>query len=440
MPRPSTPDPSSHSSSSQSPHGRRRRAVRLLLAAGYVAFVLAATLLPASVGSGASGASEPNPLCLLCGARGLADAFLNLLFFLPLGFLLARPLGPRWTVALAAALSLVVEASQLRVPGRFSTAGDFVFNTVGAAAGVALAVSWRVWVFPSPPLRRRLVVAWTVGLAALLVGAGWAFGPSVTDRPLYGQWTAAFGDLEVYDGRILGAWIGDRFAPSTRLERSDEAARALERGDPVRVRFVAGPPPPGLAPIFSVYDDRRERIFLLGADRDDLVLTLRRRADDARLDRPEVRLTGGLRGVEAGDTVELTVERPTAATYRIEFAEPPSKAGGRGPTAEEPSPGPAAVEGGYTLGRSWALLLFSGVWPAWFGRTVDWIWLALLAAPLAWWAPDARWLAGGGAVYIASLAGVPPWFGLLATPPVEYAAAFGGLCICYGARHIFATD
>ena len=86
------------------------------------------------------------------GARGrglfsLADMVGNLLLFLPLGLFLAlAPLAPRarrlrpWLLILAAAaLSAAVEASQLFSLRRYTQTTDLLFNTLGAAAGLALA-------------------------------------------------------------------------------------------------------------------------------------------------------------------------------------------------------------------------------------------------------------------------------------------------------------
>jgi hypothetical protein len=73
----------------------------------------------------------------------------------------------------------------------------------------------------------------------------------------------------------------------------------------VEVRFVAGPPPEGLAPVFSVFDGQRRKILLLGVDAEDVVLQRRTGASALRLDSPELRWPGMLDGVEGGDTLDL---------------------------------------------------------------------------------------------------------------------------------------
>lgn len=80
---------------------------------------------------------------------------------------------------------------------------------------------------------------------------------------------------------------------------------SLLSGDTVRVSFVVGSPPGGVAPIFSIYDDQQQEILLLAAHGDALVLRLRRLAADLRLESPELRWEDALEGVNPGDTVNV---------------------------------------------------------------------------------------------------------------------------------------
>ena len=66
------------------------------------------------------------------------DAVLNLLFFVPFGFL-GRAQGWRGasTVALAASVALATETLQLFAPDRFPSTLDIVMNVAGACVGVA---------------------------------------------------------------------------------------------------------------------------------------------------------------------------------------------------------------------------------------------------------------------------------------------------------------
>jgi VanZ family protein len=78
------------------------------------------------------------------------DAVLNVIFYLPLGFLLARLLGAGrgWRpsrVALGAlfavvAVSLSMEVLQIFLPRRFPSIDDLIFNSLGGGLGIGLAL------------------------------------------------------------------------------------------------------------------------------------------------------------------------------------------------------------------------------------------------------------------------------------------------------------
>src|SRR5690606_22123238 len=88
--------------------------------------------------------------------------------------------------------------------------------------------------------------------------------------------------------------------PPPRLDDSPRVARLLRDGQPLRVTAIAGTPPPSLASIFSIHDDRRREIILIGAEGDDLVLRVRTRAAALRLDHPDLRLPGALADFRPG--------------------------------------------------------------------------------------------------------------------------------------------
>lgn len=74
----------------------------------------------------------------------LRDIAANLLLYAPWGYFLLRSLGQRarniWMVAvLAAALSLITEASQLYSHRRYPSATDLACNIIGACAGAMYA-------------------------------------------------------------------------------------------------------------------------------------------------------------------------------------------------------------------------------------------------------------------------------------------------------------
>ncbi len=72
------------------------------------------------------------------------DVVANVLFYVPWGYFAARqrrhPSAPVWgIVALAAALSIATEISQVYSHGRFPSATDVVCNVVGALIGAEYA-------------------------------------------------------------------------------------------------------------------------------------------------------------------------------------------------------------------------------------------------------------------------------------------------------------
>ena len=90
------------------------------------------------------------------------DIVVNILGYVPLGFLAAAALRPRlggvpaFAVAVAAALgvTLVLEALQSYIPARFASNLDVLSNLAGAALGAAAGVRYAGWLIEEGPLRR----------------------------------------------------------------------------------------------------------------------------------------------------------------------------------------------------------------------------------------------------------------------------------------------
>src|SRR2546427_10115908 len=99
---------------------------RPLLIASVIA-ILAATLFPV-----AGAESERFIACVVCGERGIADALVNIILFLPFGAALAAG-GvslPRCGLP-AALLSASVEFAQLWIPGPAPILRDVACNPLG---------------------------------------------------------------------------------------------------------------------------------------------------------------------------------------------------------------------------------------------------------------------------------------------------------------------
>jgi hypothetical protein len=289
----------------------------------------------------------------------VADGVLNVALFLPLGWALGRWLGVVPALIAGLAVSLGVEVLQIDIPGRHPSVSDLVFNSAGAGLGAWLG---RADLRRLARLVPALAVAALVGLLAPMV----LLAPAPPDRVYYGQWTARFGTMEPYLGRVLDAAVGGIALPDGRSEESPMLRRHLERRSPIEVTFVAGPPPPGLAPLLSVYDDERREVFLLGIEGDDLVFRQRSRATDLGLDAPELRLSGALEGVAPGDTATAVltgaVSSPCMSLNRR--------------TQCDIAPG---------FGAGWTLLLYPPPMGESWSPVVDLLWVGALALPLGWW-------------------------------------------------------
>ena len=349
-------------------------------------------------------------LCLLCGELGLSDAIGNVALFMPLAGALYRiGLSGRRTIAALFIFSLTIEIVQLVVPGRESSLGDVVSNTLGAAAGVGLAY----WL----PKRRRTVrsgFAAAAALVAVMVAIGLAFRPSFPQTLYYGQWTPDLGQYETYGGRVLSAAIGGMALHSWRVDDSKAVRRRLLDGDTLRVTALAGAPPQAVSPIFNVYDDQRREIVLLGADGADLVTHVRLVATDLLLRQPDLRWSAALSGVEHGDTLHLGWRR-AARGYCLAFD------------------GRERCGLAYTLGDAWGLIQFEPRLSSAARMSLDLWFMALLGlcAGLVL-TRDARGYAAAGAVLLGALA-VPALLGLAPTPLAQLAALavglFGGVLI-----------
>ena len=380
------------------------------LALGYTGLILLLTLLP---GPEITGPPEdlPSTFCLVCGGRGGADGILNLLFFLPLGFALMAATGrPLRVVALMVVMSIVIEVLQGMIPGRYATLGDVVYNAAGGGAGVGLAAMREQLLWPS----RRLAGALTLGTGAaagtLFFLAGVLLVPSFPATIYYGQWTADLHYMEAYEGRVLEASLGSMFLGSERTSNPELAVDLLRSGAALDARVVAGPAPPALAPIVSILDESAVEILVLGADAADLVLRVRYRANDFRLDRPDLRARSAFAATRPGDTIRLRAES-TPDGYSL--------------WVDQQEYGPLR----HTPGEGWALLLHPEHTAPWVDSALNAAWVAGLLILVGWWAPGLGWAAGALSIALTGMvmAAVTGPFTGMAT--VEILAAISGVML-----------
>jgi VanZ family protein len=382
----------------------RRTRSNIALAAILV-ILLALTLAPSS-----SGTIDYRNLCLICGERGLADAVLNVILFLPLGLALGvRFRSKALAYALAIFVSAGIEITQVFIPGRDSSLADVLFNGMGSVLGVGLARSWRLWLLPSAGAGRRLAVA-AAGLALLtFAGTDFLLRPDYPEMAYDAVWTPRLGYVPQYEGVVLGFTLGGVPLPNGFIADSRAVRDMLAAGAPLRVTAIAGAPPDGRAPLVEV-DGFQRSIVSLAVDRHDLSYRYRMRSDAFRLDRPELRLRDALRGVRPGETFAVGVESEGDA-YCLSV-EPVRRCGL-----------------GFTLGQGWSLLLWSGSFPAWLSALLGLMWMMALGLPVGYWAPtrrEALWLMATIAVAAVLIPGRGP---LLATPWHQMAALVAGFAL-----------
>jgi hypothetical protein len=116
---------------------------------GIIAFV---TLIPQS------GPAPRFTPCWICGDRGVSDAIVNLILFLPLGLSLSlrKPDRARYRVPIL--LSFIVETAQHFIPGRSPTYGDLLFNSLGGWLGIWLGTHSYLWWVASERIARRWLI------------------------------------------------------------------------------------------------------------------------------------------------------------------------------------------------------------------------------------------------------------------------------------------
>jgi VanZ family protein len=177
-----------------------RAATRRLLLwslASYAALVVCASLYPFSIDVAAGFAEFAD------GAQGLTtwrdpsrrDLIINIVAYLPIGFLLAGLLVPRWGIAAiplatigGATLSLAVELLQHFVAVRVPSLADWFWNAVSTLLGAALLLLLRALPLrPAVTRLRRLQVSPALGLLLVIWIAAHAapFVPRVRVRRMY---------------------------------------------------------------------------------------------------------------------------------------------------------------------------------------------------------------------------------------------------------------
>jgi len=393
------------------------RAVVWSLVALALVLILVPTLYPMP-------GDEPAPLayCIVCGEMGTADVLTNIILFLPLGVALGfTGARSRWLILGGALLSGAIETAQLVIPGRDPSVGDLLFNTLGGAIGVTLVRTAGRWLAPDRTRARALLLAATGLVIVVLGGTAWALQPALPDSRYFGQWTPNLGQLQWYRARVLRATLGAMPLPPHRLADSAAVRQRLLRGDTIEIRGIAGPPVGALGSLFSIFDDHQREILLLGPDRADLVLRYRTRASDLRLDAPDLRLLGAMRGIRRGDTLMVRVHRAADGWCVALDAQ-------------------SACRLGHTLGRAWALLMYPESFPPWLRHVLDAAWMAGLLLPLGLWARSGWHTLGAAVAVTAACVAIPVSTGLRPLTALEWLGMAVGAAAGLAIARLTRTD
>lgn len=386
--------------------GAIKPSVHQLLLAAALAAILAATLTPAGTDL------QPEfSRCLVCGSRGVSDAIVNVILFAPLGAALAFGGRTGWrSVLLGGLLSCGVEVAQIFIPGRDPSLGDVTFNTLGTAAGQGLF--WLAGRCLLPGSRTAARLSLLAGAAALAVFAATArlLEPWLPARSLDAWYTADLPEMEWYDGRVLATTLGPvAFRPS-RPPHQDVVQRLLLAGAPLRIDAIAGHAVPALAPLLVILNEHGHEMFLVGPDRDDLVLRYRSRGARWRLDRPDLRLRGAFASLSPGDTLQITVRRE-----------------GRGYCLALNDVARCGL--GYSVGSGWALLYYPHHFPAWALLLIETGWVAGIVFPVGLWARRRLETALAITLLGAGLFVLPSFTGLIPTPLHQIVGTGAGLLL-----------
>ena len=384
---------------------------RLLLLS--VSAILVLTLIPAS-GAAPQGAS----ICIICGDRGLADAVSNMILFAPLGVALALLHRRPMSVAIAALLlSLSVESLQSVIPGRYTSLGDATFNTLGATIAAYGWLNHRSWITPDRVVASRCYLAASIGATTVFLLTAYFLQPAFPIATYYGQWTPQVAHLQWYKGRVIQVSLSDMTLPSRRLERSADVRLHLIRGSRMVVRFVGGPLVTDLASLFSIADESRQEVMLLGPDRGDLVFRYRMRADNWGLDRPVHRLPKAFGNIAPGDAGRAAVWRDGDA-YCLELNSR------------------RRCGLGHTVGDGWTLLIYPKRLPNILQELIGLIWVAILLVPLGFWARRGALAVIGALPPLVVLLTASHVSSLLATTPAEWIAATAAVAFGVALRRL----
>ena len=378
--------------------------------------------------------------CLVCGSFGTVDVILNVILFVPLGIGLALSdaTGKRAIIAMCALSALIETAQFFVIPGRDSTIGDVVTNTLGGALGFAIGRYAQVWLRPSPRIARFFAAGWAMIWLAIQVISSFGFAVMLPDSQYYGQIARALGkNLAVFPGRVLNASVGDVQIPNTALSDHGKVRQLLLDGATVFATVIPSGRTSEIAPIVRIADPKRNEIVLLAQKGEYLVFGVRTGAQMLRLRPSLFALPDAFPArdsIAAMSNDALRLSGQYAASGVTVSAE--SRPGGR----DRHISVVASLGWTFWLPFQWFI---EGTRAE---LALSWIWTASLMIPLAYWTfriNGSSWsqtvveewppiFLGGAALLSAGLILVPHAFGLSAAPFRDWLATLAGVVVGAG--------
>lgn len=407
----------------------------MIIVAGSLAAIALATLLP-----------EPpviveSHFCLVCGALGGVNGVLNVFLFAPLGVGLALWGVPGRRALLSMfALSVLIETAQLLlIPGRYSTLGDVLTNTVGGAFGFWIGRYADLWLRPPPRVARNLALGWALVWLAIQIVSNFGLALSLPDSQYYGQLARALPNRAVFHGVVLAASIGDAQIPNTVLAHSRDVRGLLLKGAPVATTVVPAELTRTLAPIVRVAGGRNEEIVLLAQNGAGLVFGVHTGAAVLRLRPPLF----SLREAFASSSSPAVVDDTLRLSGRYFPDSVRMTANSESATRERAVPLSAALGWTFWLPFQWLIEGTSAE------LVISSLWTACLLIPLGYWSVKIGGssgsqrvatqlvlaLLGVAAVYLGLIV-VPHGFGLATAPLRDWLATLTGILVgcALGAR------
>lgn len=274
------------------------RLVRGVVAVAWLVGLGVLTLTP-----NGGGTARIVSFCFFCGDRGVADALLNIVLFVPLGFLVGRRRGALVALTAGVAVSLAMEMGQLLLRGRCSNVGDLVWNGLGAWLGASCLPWLRGWLSTPPSLPARAVA---VGLPTT-----WILLGGILLRP-----TPIDSGFEFDDGAsLVPSAVAEEDHVALVPVRPDDASKhrledaSMDRSADgewrLRATTVRRPSVRRLMPIVVAYGAEGVPIRVVGADGGDLVLWQRTWAEVVGLDHANQRLWSGLSEHPVGSVLTI---------------------------------------------------------------------------------------------------------------------------------------